>query len=63
MWYADIYRKTIAVDLIKNYTTKSIFYGKQYLKLFGFIKNTKPKRDYKFMEGYIRYTKRKIKKQ
>ena len=56
---ADIYRKTIAVSLYKGYTTNAIGKAKEYLKEYGFIKNTKPKRDYKFREDYIRYSKRK----
>jgi len=56
---ADTYKKTITVSLYKNYTTKMIGKAKNYLKEFGFFRNHKTNTDYKFMDEYVRYSKRK----
>lgn len=58
---ADINRKTITTNIHKGWTTNAIMKAKKYLKELGFTKNHLSNTDYRFMDDYIRYTKRKDK--
>lgn len=55
---ADTYRKIITTNVYKGFTTSAIMKAKVYLKEFGFSNNKTNKRDYRFSDDYIRYSRR-----
>lgn len=59
IWFADRYQKILTLDLYKGFTTSALGKAKEYLKDFGFFANKGSKMDYRFREGWLRYTKRK----